>query len=105
MTTLETSKPQFTFTQFGATEKRIGRLERIEEDWRDRAMAESWRGGGTLIFNFSTTSLWALGRAHTRVSPPKTRLVLQSVEKMWRGGDGVEDGLPGTVVLPICAAR
>jgi len=34
------------------------------------AMAESWRGGGTLIFNFSTTSLWALGRAHTRVFPP-----------------------------------
>lgn len=39
-------------------------------------MAESWRGGGTLIFNFSTTSTslawlgsaWlGLGRAHTRV--------------------------------------
>lgn len=94
MTTLETSKPQFTFTQFGsgaggglrwAEPRRPGmrmgwgwgwdgisaRWGIAMGDWTEdtgdagwgnaeteteteTGMAESWRGGGTLIFNFST---------------------------------------------------
>lgn len=63
-------------------------------------MAESWRGGGTLIFNFSTmsTSLaWlglarldstrlGLGRAHTRVSEAEGEA--RSKERERPGGSG-----------------
>lgn len=80
MTTLETSKPQFTFTQFGATGKWGD--ERHTGGGRQKGLGgwggEQWQNRGVVVARSSSIflrrlRLWlgsarlGLGRAHTRV--------------------------------------
>lgn len=78
MTTLETSKPQFTFTQFGATRQAAvqrcsdGDAQRVG-DWvgQPGQAVWQWQNRGVVVARSSSIflrrRLWALGRAHTRI--------------------------------------
>lgn len=84
MTTLETSKPQFTFTQFGATGKWGTKDTQETGDsrgcggWVGGWGGEQWQNRGVVVARSSSIflrrlRLWlgsarlGLGRAHTRV--------------------------------------
>lgn len=97
MTTLETSKPQFTFTQFGATGKWGDEKHRQEtgdsRGCEEEEGGEQWQNRGVVVARSSSIflrrlRLWlgsarlGLGRAHTRVRQRER----QRTKERGRGG-------------------